>query len=219
MSKEAIKINAEQRSVSGSANARRLRSQGIVPAVVYSAGETGINVQLSEHEFSQMLRHHASESLVVDLAIDKHGEKKALLKDVQHHPLTGRVVHVDFQEISMTETIKIEVAIELVGVPVGVTQSGGVLDSLVHSIEIECLPGDVIEKVEVDVSNLDVGEHLTVGELNVGSDKIVVVTAPDIAVVNVLAPKVNKDDEEADGEEGTSDEPVVLTEKKEEGEG
>ena len=216
MSQDAIKINVVPRSTRGSANARRLRRQGVVPAVLYGADRVGLNVQLSEHDFAQMLRHHASESLVVDLAIDKHGETKALLKEVQHHPLTGQVVHVDFQEISMTQKIKVDVAVELVNVPVGVSQGGGVLDSLVHSIEVECLPGDLIEKVEVDVSDLDIGQHRTVGEIQVDSTKISIITASEIAVANVLPPKVSTDESVGAGAgevDAPSGDPVVLTEK------
>lgn len=212
---QEILVKAETRDESGSGAVKSLRKEGILPGIVYGSGKEAQMVQLNEHDFEQLLRHHAGESLIIDLTIGKDETKKVLLKDVQHHPVSGRILHVDFHEISMTEKLVVEIPVELTGEPEGVTQQGGVLEHLIREIEIECLPADIPELVEVDVSALMIGDSLSVEDINIDRSKITILTAPDVAVAAVAAPRVEEEPAEEGAAEGEAAEPEVIGEKKE----
>ncbi len=215
--KEQMVIRASPRAAQGSSAVRRLRRAGKLPAVVYGEGKPAVALELAAHEFEKMLHHHQGEHLILDLAIGDE-TKKVLLQEVQRDALTDRLTHVDFHEISMTRKLRVEVPIHLVGVPVGVSQQGGILDHLLRQVEIECLPADIPERVEVDVSALEVGRHLSVRDIRLDPARFTVTTAPDIAIAAVSMPKAEEEAAAAPAE-GAAAEPEVLTEKKpEEGE-
>jgi large subunit ribosomal protein L25 len=188
---------------------------------VYSEGREALSIQLERHVFEQMLRHHASEHMVMTLGMPGGEQRKVLLKGVQHHPLTGSVLHVDFQEIAMDKVLRVEIALSLVGEPVGVTRDGGVLEQHLREIEVECLPGDMLEAIHHDVTGLAIGDTLTVSMLELDPGKYRIITEGEIAVANVVAPRVAAaEEEEAEGEEaegGEASEPEVITERKQEG--
>ncbi len=213
MAKE-IKLAAMPRSGSGSSAARALRRQGVLPAVI--CGEKGArSVQLNLHDFEKMLGAHASENLIVRVDVGGQGEVLALLREVQHHPVDGRLLHADFVEISMTRKMRVGIRIRLVGDPEGVTQQGGILEQVLREVEVECLPGDLVEELEVDVSTLRIGDALLVRDLRAPAD-LTVLTAPDVAVAIVAAPK--EETAPVAGAEAAPTEPEVIGKKKEEGE-
>lgn len=207
---DEMTVKAFAREESGTSASRRLRREGLLPGVVYSAGEKATSVQLDERELGTVLRESGSENLIVNLLIEGKQPHKALLRDIQRHPLTGAVLHVDFYEISMTQKLKVQIAIELVGEAEG-TKQGGVLEHLVHAIEVECLATDLVERFEVDVSELNIGDRITVGDLGIDTSKFEVHADADLAVTAVAAPRV-----EEELEEGA--EPEVVGEKAEGGE-
>lgn len=212
----AVKISAEPRSgKSGSAESNRLRKSGYFPGVVYGAGKDVQLVQVYEHAFHQALVGHHSEHVMLDLEINGQEVKKVLLQEVQHNPLNGSILHADFHEVSMTETLVVEVSVEPVGTPVGVSLQGGLLEQSSRILEIECLPGDLMEFIQVDISGMNVGDVLTAGDVQLDASKYKVVTDPEQALFVVMAPKVDED-ATAGGAEAT--EPVVLKEKKTESE-
>lgn len=190
---EEITITASRRDSGGSRVARRLRRAGTLPAVVYGDGKEARMIELNAHDLDTTLRHHSGESLMVNLSVDGQPSCKALLREIQHHPVSGKVLHVDFNEVSMTKKLKISVAVELVGTPVGVSQQGGVLEHLVHSIEVECLPADLVQHFQVDVSALGVGERAFVSDVQIEAGKHTVLTPGDIAVASVAAPRVSEE--------------------------
>jgi large subunit ribosomal protein L25 len=208
---EAIKISAANRAVKGSNAGRRLRRQGVFPGVVYSAGKPGRNIQVSEHEFRKSLQGHHSEHILMDLEIEGGEALKVMLQDVQHNSLTGQIMHADFHEVSMTEKLRVEVMIELTGTPVGVSMGGGVLEHLAREVEVECLPGDLMETIKVDVSGLAVGDSLTVSDIQLDASKYHIITDGDVAVAMVASPTVEV---AATPAEGGAAEPEVLTAKK-----
>ncbi len=217
-------LNAQSREAKGTANARRIRHEGKLPGVIYGEGGEATMVSLSERDLEAELRRHASERVMVEIAVDNAAPAKVLIKDVQHHPLTRRILHIDLQTVSMTEKLRVFVPVELVGEPDGVITFGGILESLAREVEIECLPDDIPNSLELDVSALGLGDTVTMGDIKLDAGKATLASDPEIAVAHVSAPKV-ADDEEAEGEEGeegeegASSEPEVITEKKEEGEG
>ena len=204
------KLVVSSRELKGSSNARRMRRAGQVPGVIYSDGAAAREVSIPAHEFKQILSHHSGEQMMVAIELDGQ-DKSVLLKEVQHEPLSGDVVHVDFQEVSMTKKLKVPVSIELVGEAEGV-KAGGVLEHSLFSVEMECLPGDILEKIEADVSAVEIGGQLYVKDLAVDASKYTILTEGDIIVATVLAPRVGGDAADEEGEEST--EPEVIGEKK-----
>jgi len=211
------KLTAKPREAKGSAASGRLRRTGWFPAVVYGEGRPGLDIQLNEHDFVMMLRSHRSENMILDLAVEGLEKTyKVMLKAMQHHPITGRVIHVDFYEVSMTRAIQIEVPVKLVGVPNGVTNQGGMLEHVMRTMALECLPGDVIEELELDVTALNIGDTLRVRDVPVDTAKFKLLDAVDQVIVAVAAPRLEAEPAAAEaGAEGAAAGPEVLTEKKE----
>lgn len=205
------KITVKNREKTGTANARRLRREGWVPGVIYSGGSSARSVSLPKHEFEQMLRHHSSEHVMIQIKIEDGQEEAVLLKDIQHDALTGGVVHVDLQEVAMDKKLQIEVPVELIGEAEGVKNQGGVLDHLLHSVEISCFPADIPESVNVDVSGLKLGDILTVKDIQIDNAKYTILMDADTAVATVTVPKVVV---EPVAEGVVAAEPEVLREKK-----
>jgi large subunit ribosomal protein L25 len=169
---KGIAVSAEQRSANGTTGSRRLRRSGVVPAVVYGDGKPGLSIQLDRHQFEKTMGRHLDEHPILDLDVKGVGAKKVLLQDVQYHPLSGLVIHVDFHEVSMTKKLRVEMAIRLVGEAHGVTQQGGVLEHLLRVVMIECLPTDILEHVDVDVSGLSIGQSLNVRNIVLDSRQV-----------------------------------------------
>jgi large subunit ribosomal protein L25 len=206
----AIEIVAVKREKSGSAAARRMRVAGRLPGVIYN--RTGTVHQVELH------LHHASENLIVDVQLDGAPLGKALLKDVQHHPITGHVLHVDFLEISMTEKLRLSIPVELVGESTGVLDQGGILEHVLREIEVECLPGDLVEVFKVPVTALKLNESLLVRDLNLGA-AYTVLTSGALAVALVTEPKEEEAPAEAAAAAGAAAEPEVIRKGKEDAEG
>lgn len=184
MSLETISVKAESRTATGKGAVGRLRRSGKLPAVIYG-GKEPRNIQLDEHSFELLLHRHHSESLILDLSVDDGAPGKVLLKEVQSVPMSSTLSHVDFLEIDMSRTIKATVSLLFTGIPVGVSQEGGLMEILLRSIEVECLPGDLVEEFEIDISEMASGTHLTIGELPFDQSKYRPTSAPDVAVVSV----------------------------------
>lgn len=220
MTKEAIVVRARPRAERGKGGARRLRREGRIPAVVYGQGQPPQNIEINEHDFVQLLRHHVSEHMILDLELESGPARKVLLKDIQHHPVTGRILHVDFHEISMTKKLRVSLPIHLVGEPEGVVHQGGVLEHLLREVEVECLPTDLMERVEVDVTRLRIGDTLTVADIPLDPARYVVLTPRDVAIAAVAAPRVEEEVAapvaEAAAAEAAPAEPEVIGEKERE---
>jgi large subunit ribosomal protein L25 len=181
-----VELGAVSRQAGGKGGARQLRAQGRIPAVVYGSGEENISVSLHEASFVQMLRHISSGNAILDLKVEggPAGPLKVLIKDVQRDPATERILHVDLQHVSMTQKVRVHVPIQVQGTAVGVKE-GGILEHLLREIDIECLPGEIPEKIEVDVTSLDRGSSIHVRDLPIGSN-LHVHDSPERVVVTVV---------------------------------
>lgn len=217
MAKE-IEVKADPREVSGTSASRRLRRAGQMPAVLATLDGVTSRIQMNQHDFQEMLHHHQSESLLVDLAVGTAASIKVLLTEVQHDPLSGNALHADFKEVSMTETLSVSVSISLKGEPIGVSQDGGMLEQVQHAIDVECLASDMVEELVVDVSALLIGDSLRVADVTIPSG-LTVVTPADAVVATVLAPRVEEEPVAAEGEEGEEGEKGVEGEAGEAAEG
>lgn len=216
--KEEIQLPAQARTETGTSAVNRLRRRGSVPGVVYGSGEPR-NVHFSAATFAALQRHHASENVMLSLEIEGDQSRKVLIRDVQHHPLTGDPLHVDFYELSMTRRVSVSIPVELTGEPVGVTRDGGVLEHLLREIEVDCLPDDIVENFELDVSALEIGDRLSVSDVPLDASRYEVLTSSEIAVAAVAAPRVEEEPEAEEGEGAEGEEPEVIGEKKEGEEG
>ncbi len=215
MSKE-MKIKVQKRTVSGSGSVERLRKQGLLPGIINNDKGESILIQMNRHDFDMFLRHHSSESLIIDVEVDGDKVRKLLLKEVQHHPVSDKILHVDFLEVSMTKKMRVDIPIRLIGTPAGVLTEGGVLDHLIRTVEVECLPGDLVEGIEIDVSALKVGDAILVRDIKVGPG-LHILTNGAVAVAGVSIPKVVV--EETSEEAAAATEPEVIGAKKEGEEG
>jgi large subunit ribosomal protein L25 len=208
------KIIVKSRDENGSANARRLRRDGRVPGVIYSDGGSARSVSLPKHEFEQLLRHHASEHVMIKIQIDSGAEESVLLKEVQHNAINGSVVHVDMQKVDMNKKLRVEVPVELVGEAEGVKNQGGVLDHLLHHVQIECFPADIPEEISVDVTALKLGETLTIKDIQNAAAKYTILMDADLGVASVSVPKVVEEEPVAGDAAATPATPEVIREKK-----
>jgi large subunit ribosomal protein L25 len=211
---EDTKLIAKKRDLQGSSNSRRLRKTGNLPAVIYGEGKDATAIQLETHAFEQLLHHHASETILVEIELEGEGVISALVKDVQHHPVSSDLVHVDLQKVIAGKLMQVDIAVELNGEAAGV-KAGGTLDHVMHSITVECFPRHIVESVEIDVSEMEIGTALYVSDLDLGADFKVLADAEAI-VASVAEPRV---EEEEEAEEGVSAdaadaEPEVINEKK-----
>lgn len=209
-----IEVAAKLREAKGSNQVRKIRQEGWIPAVVYSGIQETTPIQIDEHDFELMLSKHGSESMMIGLSIDGGKSTQVLLKEVQHHPIDGHVLHVDFHAVDVSKKLSVNIPIELVGEAKGVVE-GGVLDHSMREVEVECLPADIVEQFEVDVSGLGIGENLTVADLDIDSEKYTILSEPELAVASVVPPR--KLEEEVETEEGAVEqgaaEPEVIGEE------
>ncbi|MGN0854165.1 MAG: 50S ribosomal protein L25 [Kiritimatiellia bacterium] len=184
---DQIKIKAEARTEQGTGAVRRLRRAGMIPGSVMKMNKAGVElIKMPQHEFMMAMRGHASKQLLVTL--DMNGtEVPALMREMQNDVLAGTPIHVDFSEVSLTQKVRVTVPLYLVGEAVGVKLGGGVLEQTLRSVDVECLPEDIAEKFEIDVSKMNVDETLFVRDLQLG-DKQTIVTRGEIPVAVIKAP-------------------------------
>ncbi len=215
-----IPLSASKRETLGKGGARKARSAGQIPGVLYGHGEDPIAVAVSAREFEVALRQHKGGNPIVNLAVGGASEYTALIRDVQYDPLSRAILHLDFQHISLTEQIEVKIAIKLTGLAIGVKDGGGILEAILRELEVRCLPTQIPSAIEADVSNLAVGDSLHVRDLNVPN--VTVLTDADTTVATVVPPTVmeEKAPEEAAAVAATgAAEPEVIAKGKKEEEG
>jgi large subunit ribosomal protein L25 len=164
---KSVALTAYPRSALGRGAVKKLRAAGRVPAVIYGRHVPPQTLELKAKEFEDLLHHAATEHALVDLAVEGDGRPKrlALLQEVQHHPLSREVLHVDFHEVKEDERVTITVPVESVGEAVGVKTGGGTLEHVLFKLKVRGLPKDLPEAIYVDVSKLDVGQSIHLGEI------------------------------------------------------
>lgn len=215
MANEEIKLKAEQRTEQGSAAAGRMRRAGAIPAAVNRIEGGTTLVKFDAHEFKTMMRHHSSEHVLVTIELDGKSIP-ALMREVQYNVITGAPIHVDFGEISLTKKIRVLIPLILRGEPEGVKLEGGVLQQNLRDIDVDCLPTDIVEHFDVDVSALKLSQSLFVRDLSLG-EKYTVVTPKTVPVASVVeAAKEEVAATPAEGEAATPAAPEVITKGKKE---
>lgn len=216
---EKVILKVEMREGSGKRSAKDLRNKRLIPAVVYKGGKDALKLQLAVADLTEILHTKAGENVIVTLKIggsdSKAKDKTVVIKEIQREPIKSQILHVDFNEISLTETLKVNVPLAAHGEPEG-KKDGGTLEHIMWELQVECLPTDIPEKIEVDVSKLKIGESILVKNIAV-PEGVKVLTDPELIAMIVKPPKVEVPKEEV-AVEGAA-EPELIRKKKEVEEG
>jgi large subunit ribosomal protein L25 len=207
-----IALSGARRERLGKGGARKARMAGEIPGVLYGHGETPIPVSVGARDFQLAMRSHRGGNPIVNLAV-AGGEYTALVRDVQYDPLTHDILHLDFQHISLTETIEVKVAVRLTGLPAGVKDGGGILETILRELEVRCLPTTIPASIDVDVSGLNVGDSIHVRDIVVPD--VTILTDADATVATVVPPTVMEEKPaEVTAEAAAAAEPEVIAKGK-----
>ena len=211
-----VKLTAQPREATGRSAIRKLKARGIVPAIVYGGKDKPQPLQVSRRDISVMLSHASGENILVELEIDgENASRMAMIQEIQHSPVGGDVLHVDFHAVSMDERIEADVPLEPAGVANGVKNFGGLLEQSLRTLEVECLPRDLPDKITVDVSGLNIGDSIHVRDIQLPAG-VAAKTQADLTAFSVVAPAVEEEPIAPAAEAAAG--PEVIKEKKEEGE-
>lgn len=190
-----ITLQAESRAGTGKGVARKLRAAGKVPGVVYGAGESAMAVVVGHRELAHAFTTDAGHNVLLDLQVDGKAYL-TLARALQRDPLRGDILHVDFLKVDRNTAIEVDVPIHITGDAAGVRE-GGVVEHHLWSVHISCLPGDVPEAINADITALQLHEHLRVGDL-VAPEGVTILTDPEEQVLTIATPQVLKTEAELD---------------------
>lgn len=213
---ETLEIQVDARDNKRKRDAKRLRRNGKIPGILYGPKTQAVALQLDKREFTSRVAGLEGSHLVrLKSASTTLAEKVALVKDMQFHPISGDVIHADLYEVDLTATIQVRVPLRFVGKAAGVTR-GGILQPIVREIEVECLPMDIPEFFNVDVSALDIGDSVHVEEL-VMPEGVSAISEADLALVSVVTPTVEEAPTPAEvAPEGLATAPATEAKKEDE---
>ena len=213
---EEIKLDVQIRNQIGKEGSQKVRKEDCVPAIVYGGGKEPTAIKVDRRAFERIGRDHHGESVVFHLNV-LDGEKKlrdysALAKELQYHPVTDRILHIDFVRISLTEQIEVKVQIRVQGDSIGVKKNDGSVDHHLWEVDVICLPTQIPTHIDVDISELDIHDAVHVKDL-VLPDGVVTEHDPEDVVVSIVPPMKEVEEEPVEGE-GIESEPEVTKEKK-----
>lgn len=216
---KTVPLSVKPRVATGKGGARQLRASGSIPATFYGEHTSPATLAVDSHEFFGVLHKSSSENVIVDLTVEGNPKVElALVKAVQHDPVSGDVIHIDFQHISANKPIRVVVPIRVVGVPDGVKNFGGILQHSSRDIEVEALPGDIPDHIDLDVTSLGMNQAIHASDIKV--DRVTVVTSAAQTIVSVIPPTVVKEVTPGVPAEGTpvtaAGQPEVIGEKERE---
>ncbi len=189
--------------------ARRVRVAGLIPAVVYGAGQEAIAVTVDPKAITKILHSESGHNTIFDLNIEGGAAAKAMIVDWQNEPIKGKLLHIDMKRIAMDKAMRVSVPVQLTGVPVGVRTQGGILDHVLREVEIECLPSDIPSHIDVDVSNLELNQAIHIADLP-HSDKVKFLGEEDATVAHVTVIKETVEDVAAAAAAAAPAEPEVA---------
>src|SRR6058998_2592162 len=184
-----VRLAASPRQHTGKGAALQAPFQGKVPAVIYGHGRATESLEVESKALEKALAGVEPASTIIDLTVDGK-TAKTLIREIQRHPIRPDIIHVDFYEIHATEKVKLKVPVHLVGNPDGVRNAGGVLDQVTREVEIEVLPENIPDRVELDVNALKIGDSLHVTDLKIPN--AVILTAADLTIATVVPPRAEE---------------------------
>jgi len=215
---EKVILNCEIREEIGKIKVKLLRRSDMIPAVVYKGGKEAISIKVKKRDLYDTLHTPAGENVLITLHLKgdkKTKEKTCIIKEMQKDPVKEDITHVDLNEISLTEKIKVKVAVHPHGEAEGVKTEDGVLDHPLWEIEVECLPTDIPEKISVEVGPMKIGDTIFVKDLVIPGG-VTVLTDPELTVLSVVPPAKEEVVEEVVEEVGTEPEVISKGKKEEE---
>ena len=186
---QTVQLSAEQRATKGKGAAREARRAGKVPAVIYGRGREPADLMVDGVALGRLLERIVPGSTIVELTVDGT-PVKTLIREVQRHPVRPGIVHVDFYEIRAGQKIRVAIPIHCTGIPEGVRNQGGTLDQVIRNVEIEVLPDDIPEHVEIDVTALTIGKSVHIADLVVPKAQVLMDGA--LTVATVVAPRIEE---------------------------
>jgi large subunit ribosomal protein L25 len=208
-------LKAKLREETGKGVARRIRQGGNVPGVLYGEGHDPVVLEVNFKDFYHVTHTRAGSNVILDLKIDgaNRGECKAIIREIQYHPVRRDVLHIDFQEISMSKEVHVNIPVKVIGEALGVRTKGGVLEVLHREVEVRCLPADIPENLPIEITDLDVGDSVQVKDLTFSDGEII--DEPETTVITIVAPTVIEEKPTAEEEEAAEGEEVAEGEEKE----
>ena len=213
---KSVALKAYPRSQVQRAEVTKLRRAGRVPATIYGRQAQPQNLEVDYEEISDLLHHSVSENVLVDLSVenDPRAKRLALVQDVQHHPLSAKVLHVDLHEVAENEKVTVQVPLETTGEAAGVKNGGGTLEHVLHKLKVRCLPKDLPEEIIIDVTALEIGKSIHLGQI-VPPAGVEIIGEKSRTVVAVAAPRA--EEEVAATAVPAAGDVEMLKEKKEDG--
>ena len=198
-----VSFTVEVRKKTGKEAAKKLRKQGLIPAILYGPQTDPVPLTVRLNELKKILLRHRGEQIIFNLTVQGNGQstqKMALIKELQYHPVTDEIIHADFYEVRMDRPVEVDVPVEIVGKAKGV-ERGGLLEVLMHEITVSCLPDRIPDKIEIDVSELDVGDTLHIRDLS-PPEGVSFAEDPEAPVVTIVeVEEEGAGEEEAEGGE------------------
>ena len=213
---KSVALKAYPRSQVQRAEVTKLRRAGRVPATIYGRQAQPQNLEVDYEEITDLLHHSVSENVLVDLSVENEPRAKrlALVQDVQHHPLSAKVLHLDLHEVAENEKVTVFVPVETTGEAAGVKNGGGTLEHVLHKLKVRCLPKDLPEEILIDVTALEIGKSIHLGEI-VPPAGVEIVGEKSRTVVAVAAPRA--EEEVAATAAPAAGDVEMIKEKKEDG--
>jgi large subunit ribosomal protein L25 len=215
---DELTLEVQQRKETGTGPNRRLRKAGLLPAVVYGGGKEPVSIQVEQKSVHRLLREVGGENAVFLLKLAGTGKSRhTMVRKIDVDPISRQISHVDFQRIDMAKTVKVQVQLEITGEPIGVKTEDGVLDFVNRTVEVECLPDKIPAVIEVDVSDLHLGQHLEASDLAIpeGVDILDDLTKVIVSIAHARVSEVEEEVEEDLLLEGEAAEPEVIGRGKE----
>lgn len=214
---KSVALKVYPRSQVQRAEVTKLRRAGRVPATIYGRQAKPQNLEVNYKEFADLLHHSVSENLLVDLSVenDARSNRLALVQEIQHHPIDGKVLHVDFHEVAENEKVTVHVPVETIGEAAGVKTGGGVLEHVLFKLKVRCLPKNLPEQIVIDVTALEIGKAVHLGDIK-APEGVEILGDKHITVVAVAAPRAEEEVVATEAAPAAGD--VEMTkEKKEDG--
>jgi len=209
---ELIELKTNIRTTTGNGPARRLRQKGQIPAVLYGPGTESVLLSVNISDIDMILKKGRIGQALLNLVIPNNGEtstKTVMVKELQHHPVSRDFLHIDFYEVAMDRKIMVNIPVTTIGKAKGV-ETGGILQIIRRELEVQCFPLDVPESIEIDITDLDVGDSIHLGDI-ARQSKIEFLDDENFTVVTVVTPKIEEEEEvieeeEAEGEAAIAEE-------------
>lgn len=208
-------IEVQPREEHGKNASRRLRAAGRIPAVVYGAGLEPAAIHVGERKIQELLRQGMGENTVFLLKLSDSGKSRhTIIRDMQLDATNGQMIHIDFQRVKMDEEVRVTVPVEIHGVPYGVKTDGGMLDFITRELEISCLPGSIPAHLDLDVTELHVGQHVEAKDLEI-PEGVTLLDEPERVIVSIAGKQAAEEEVDEEGEgllSATEDEPTLVGE-------